>query len=80
MGKPFAHPGPHSCRLDYTPLRMRRGALGVSREHLSRLVGVDSKTLWLAETGQRDLRAAVLVSCAMALGSPVHTLYTVRSL
>jgi transcriptional regulator with XRE-family HTH domain len=67
-----------SFRVDLAPMRMRRRALGISRERLAAMVGVDPVTIWRYETGRTEPSLRHIVTIARVLGVPMHDLFTVR--
>ncbi len=64
--------------LDFTPLRMRRRALGIPLRRLQTITGINYTSVWFIEHGHQSPTAWQLVALARALGVPVHELYTVR--
>ena len=64
--------------VDYTPLRMRRRALGMTLRRVQTITGIPYQTVNLFEWNKREPHVAQLVALSRALGVPMHDLYKIR--
>jgi len=67
-----------SFTVDYTPLRMRRRALGLTLRRLESITGISYVTVSLIEWNQQEPKVRQLVALSRALGVPTWDLYSIR--
>jgi len=67
-----------SFTVDYTPLRMRRRALGMTLRRIQTITGIAYQSIYRFETNQRDPNVTQLVALSRALGVPLWDLYSIR--
>ncbi len=64
--------------LDYTPLRMRRRALGLTLRRMQTITGINYAVVHEIEWGKQEPQVKQLVALSRALGVPLWDLYTIK--
>jgi len=69
-----------SFTVDFTPLRMRRRALGMPLRRIEAVTGIAFQSIWRFETNQREPNITQITALARALGVPMHELFAIREI
>jgi len=64
--------------MDYTPLRMRRRALGLTLRRLESITGIHFTTVAQIEWNRQEPKVSQLAALSRALGVPMWDLYIIR--
>ncbi len=64
--------------VDYTPLRMRRRALGLTLRRLQAITGMSYQVVSMIEWNKQEPKVVQLLALSRALGVPMHDLYVIR--